>query len=128
MFKHVCVCAALLTVSISSAEMADERSERRAKRAQKVLEALHMLGIDNPKLNNLIKTADKRTVNGYFYVAQEHFEDGVPGQLALRYDTGGSPGLKRLELSYTPDQSNYELTANQRGIMLRYHYDIPVSR
>lgn len=139
MFKHVCVWAALLTLSVSSTALADDNSERKSKRAQKVADALSDLGISSEHLNNLAKSIDSRQQGGNFYIASEHVEGPIPGKVGLRYTssnnamnrvlnpTGGGT-TRRLQISYTPDGSRYELAASTRGIMLRYRYEIPVNR
>ncbi|NBO18156.1 MAG: hypothetical protein EBV03_02830 [Proteobacteria bacterium] len=139
MFKHVCVWAALLTISVSTTAQADDKGERKVKRAQKVAAALSDLGISSEHLNNLAKSIDNRHQSTNFYLASEHVDGPVPGKVGLRYSSssnamnralnpGGGGAMRRLQLSYTPDDSRYELAASSRGIMLRYHYEIPINR
>ena len=121
MCKSVLALTALLMLPFISSAAADEDTEQRNKRAQKVLATLRMLGIANPKLNTLVTEATSHVEqDGYFYVADQKMDDG---RLALRFECRGIPKLRQLELSYVPKDSNYSLTANTRGVMFNYHYD-----
>lgn len=115
------VTALLMLMPVSNAAAADEATEQRNKRAQKVLATLEMLGIAHPEIKNLVMEAQEHVEeDGYFYIADHKMEEG---RVALRFEYRGVPKLRQLQLSYVPKDSNYSLTATTRGVMLRYHYE-----
>jgi len=121
MCKSVLAFTALLTLPFLGSAAADEGTEQRNKRAQKVMTTLKMLGIANPKLNSLVQEASSHMEkDGFFYVADQKMDDG---RLALRFACRGIPKLQQLQLSYVPKDTHYAFTASTRGVMLNYHYD-----
>ena len=120
MSKRILINAALLTWLMVSPATADDKTEQRNKRTQKVLATLQMLGIADPRLNSIVSSATSRIEkDGFFYVADKKMEEG---RLALRFECRGMPKATKMQLAYVPKDSNYVVTANTRGLMINYHY------
>ena len=112
----------MLVVSWMQPAFADDDTERKAKRAERVLASLDSLGIQNSNISHLVRQVSDRTEKGYIYLTQEEMANG---RVALRYDTG-MPNVKRMELAYTSDDKRTEIVASTRGVMFRYKYAFPI--
>lgn len=113
--------AACLWCLLSGHASAESTEAKRSKKVEKILDTLDRLGISNRHINQLVEEVDARNENGYFYLADQRFEDGQ--RLSLRYDTGGGLSTRRLELAYTPENSHYQFTASRNAVMVRYRYE-----
>ncbi len=123
MCKNVLVVTALLMFPFGATAVADETPEHQDKRAQKILATLRMFGIADPKINEFVQGANSRVEkDGYFYLADHTMADG---RMAVRFDVNGDgpSEIGRLQLSYTPKDSHYAMTASNKGMMMNYHYE-----
>jgi hypothetical protein len=115
------IVAALLLSNLGGNAAAADKNEQRSKRAQKIIATLESAGINNSDLKNLIAEADTHVEGKYFYLSDNKTESG---RLSLRYQFGGKPSVKRLQLNFTPEyNSNINMTLSTEGAMIRYRYE-----
>lgn len=111
----------LLTMLQQNAAAAAEpdKNEHQSKNARKVLILLGSLGINDPDIKNLISKADGRIKGGYLTLAEERVAGGT---LKLHYQTGTNIGIKRMEIQFTPDNSDWRAFARTDRVMIEYKY------
>jgi len=118
MIRNTLVVAALLLTGLPTvAAAADNLNEQQSKNAQKVLATLNTLGITDPDIKDFITESNKHIQDGYLNLNEEKMWGG---NVALRYQLDGISS-KRLELSYTPDDSHIHCTLKRDGLMVQYH-------
>lgn len=121
MWKILWVVTVLPLFPFNNPAAAEDVTEQRSKRAQKVIATLKTLGIAHPRIHRLVTEVESHVEkDGFFYIADHRTEEG---RLALRFACRGAPQIRQLQLAYTPRDSHYAVTATTRGIMLRYHYE-----
>jgi len=124
MLRNTLVVAALLltnliTQAITQAAAAAEIPEQPSKNAQKVLDTLNTLGINDPDIKEFILDVDAHRGNGY-KLAEDNV---IGGELSIRYqfDQDTTDTHHRLQLVYTPKDSHIQCTASGHGVMIGYH-------
>lgn len=96
-----------------------ENGDFQSKKARKIIEYLNTLGINDPHIKFLIEQADARTKDGYLTLSEEKIPGG---NLKLRFEYGNGLGIKRMELQFTPNDSNWQAIARTDRVMVNYNY------
>lgn len=119
MVRNMLVVAALLLTNLAGNAAAAEDPEHPSKNAQKLIATLNTLGLNSPEVREFVEDINSHVKNGYFNFAQQEM---LGGEFALRYRMRSSEfdTSKRLELSYTPEDSHTVITAQTNGIRVNY--------
>lgn len=110
----VCLWALMPTVAFAQDFTAEPKSS--SKKAQKVLIALHAVGMTDPKVAEFVHAADARIDDGRLRLAEGKLNGG---KLTLGYELDGI-GVDRLQLNYQPEDARLNYTATPESVAVRY--------
>ncbi len=119
MVRMMLVVAVLLLTGLTGAAEAADNPEHNSKNARKALIVLGAIGADTKEIRNFVENIDSRIENGYLTLAEEKIAGGT---IKLHYELGSGVKLKRIELRFTPDDSNWVATARPDRVMINYTY------
>ncbi len=119
MFTRALVVAALLLTGSVRVAVAAEEPEHQSKNARKIVVMLASMGISHPDVVGLVQTVDNHMDKGGLRIAEERFGDNTA---ILRYRPQNGLGLKNMELKFTPDNSNFEITAHTNSVRINYGF------
>jgi hypothetical protein len=121
MTRIVLVVAALLLTNLMGVAAAADHPEQKSKKsdhARNTLIVLGHMGLDTKEISEFVTYVDERVEGGRFRIAEERI---MGGKLSLSIKLNSSGDTPRgPELRFTPDDSDWDCTANLKGVMVNY--------
>lgn len=104
-----------LSITSARAESAEEKP--RYKNAEKVIAVLKTLNLNHRYLTDTAEYVDANSKDGFFYLTEQEIVSGI--QMQIRYDMRGFD-KENLQLNFTEEGANYNLTGSSEGVIFRY--------
>lgn len=95
-------------------------NEKKHRKTDRIVQVLHAAGATHPMVAQTVEYIDENIHGDHFYFTKKRYEDeDIKLNIGLRHELA-TPKLKRIELHFQEDGSNYSYTASGEAVMVRY--------